>query len=580
MSPVLKLWNNITRDDVIKAIQLFDASHKPYPEPRNTFLIYNNKKYPAKHIRGMAYLIANKQEISKQEFSGGEATVKFFTRLGFQVEYHKNTLKPRSTPNAAPERKIVAKKDTKPSDRRYSPVSQKNALQKLLQEQYGKIDTEKKFDWLRTPDQNNLPKEYFEIVDALSVYRHYQEFKKSNFQLSFDFVINNYKIVIEYDERQHFSEARKITLHHYPESIRLHYSKKSWIEACDRINAKDNDPIDRDERRAFYDTVRDIEAYRNGYKLLRIKHGDYDWEGQGAEIHLKNLLSFALSSNDASAGRHKIARLIVTGKHYDENNNLSDHRLATLIEGFVNQFHGRNEFEYIVTPGGFLTFQFPLTIRNNVSNHYSEKYLINDLQQEADITINRFLKSLPKEVYTKLKGIANYFTIGIDGKNSVNKQHIELVAVYDLKQGIVIHWTGKFYPTEQQKKDLIKINDLSTHFITLNDQKVLILGCHDLNVYSPRGQANASPDGWKKQVAYRFKELCKDFDPGIVLQHPHSTDTPNIWNAAWRQLESELPDVKHFASGINYSRKDGVRATLESVLQKTKKGDVINFYTD
>ncbi len=571
-------WDKITRGDVIKAIELFDVSHKPYTEPRNTFLIFNNKKYPAKHIRGMAYLIANKQEISKRKFSGGEETVKFFTRLGFQVEYHKNTLKPRTTPNATPERKIVAKADATPTRRRISAVSQKNALQRLLQEHYGKIETEKKFDWLRTPDQNSLPPEYVKIVDALSAYRHYEEFKKSDIQLSCDFVLVDHKIVVEYDERQHFSEARKISLQHYPESITLHYSKKSWLEACDRINAKDNDPIDRDERRAFFDTVRDIEADRNGYKLVRIKHGDHDWEGNEAEIHLKNSLSSALASNEASAGRHKIARLIVTGKDYDEHGNPYISRLNTLIEKFVSKYYGKQQFEYLITPGGFLTFTFPPKIRHNISIQYAEKYLINDLQKEANNAIQRFIKSLPPDIYSKLQITADYFTIGIDGKNPANKQHVEFVAVFDFKQEKVIHWTGKFYPTEQQKKDLIKINDLSTHFIKLNNQKILILGCHDLNVFSPRGQATASPDGWKKQVADKFKRLCKDFNPDIILQHPHSTDTPNIWNAAWRELERELPDVKHFASGINYSRKNGVRSTLEAVLQKTKKGDVVDFH--
>lgn len=121
---------------------------------------------------------------------------------------------------------------------------------------------------------------------------------------------------------------------------------------------------------------------------------------------------------------------------------------------------------------------------------------------------------------------------------------------------------------------------ISTHFIKLNNQNILILGCHDLNVYSPLGQATASPEGWKKRIADRFKKLCKEFDPDIILQHPHSTDSPNIWNAAWRELERELPTIKHFASGINYSNKTGVRASLDSVLQKTQKGDVTNFYID
>ena len=408
-------------------------------------------------------------------------------------------------------------------------MRQKNALQRLLQENFGKIETEKKFVWLRTPDQDNLPSEYVEIVTALSAYRHYEGFKKSNYPLSCDIVIEKQKLIIEYDEKQHFSKARRITLEHYPDSITLHYSKESWIETCDRINAKDNDPIDRDERRAYYDTVRDIEAYRNGYKLVRIKHGDFNWEEPGAGIHLKNLLSFKSKINDIPAGKHKIARLIVTGKDYDEHGNPNISRLNTLIEEFVFKYHGSQKFEFLITPGGFLTFIFPPNIRHGISIPYAEKHLITSLQQEADKTINNFLKGLSTDIYIKLKEVADYFTTGIDGKNPINKQHIEFVAVFDLKQEEVIHWTGKFYPTEQQKKDLIKINDLSTHFIKLNSQNVLILGCHDLNAFSPRGQATASPNGWKKQVADRFKELCKDFNPDIVLQHPHSTDTPNIW---------------------------------------------------
>jgi len=575
-----KLWNEITREDVIKAIELFDASNKPYPEPRNTFLIYNNKKYPAKHIRGLAYVIATKQEISKTEFSGGEETVRFFIRLGFQVEYQKNTIKSRLSQNTASEDKIANESDISIPRRSWSAVSQKNALRRLLQEHYGQIETEKKFVWLRTPDQDNLPSEYVEIVTALSNYRQHEGFKKSNYPLSCDMVIEKHKLIIEYDETQHFSKAREITLDHYPSNVQLYYSKESWIEACKRINAKDNDPIDRDERRAYYDTVRDIEANRNGYKLVRIKHGDFNWEEPGAGIHLKDLLSFKPIVKSIPEGKHKIARLIVTGQDYDEHGNPYINRLTALIEKFVFKYHGKQLFEYLVTPGGFLTFTFPPSIRHGISIPFAEKHLIPVLQQEADRTINSFFKGLSPDIYIKLKEVADYFTTGIDGKNPTNKQHIEFVAVFDLQQEKVIQWTGKFYPTEQQKKDLIKINDLSSHFIKLNNQNVLILGCHDLNAYNPRGQATASPDGWKKQVADRFKRKCKEFDPDIVLQHPHSTDTPNIWIAAWRELERELPKVKHFASGINYSNKTGVRASLDSVLQKTQKGDVINFYTD
>jgi hypothetical protein len=249
-----------------------------------------------------------------------------------------------------------------------------------------------------------------------------------------------------------------------------------------------------------------------------------------------------------------------------------------LLENFISKVYGKQQFEFIVTAGGFLTFQFPTSIRYGINISYAEKCQIPIFQTEANGIINSFFAQLSKDSFQKLKEIADFFTIGIDGYNPINKQKIELVAVYDLKNECVIRWTGKFYPTEQQKKDLIKITDLYTHFIELNNQNVIILGCHDLNVYSPRGQAAANPEGWRKHVADKFKKLCKEFNPDIILQHPHSTDTRNIWNAAWRTLDKELPRVKHFASGINYSNKNGVRSDLKKVLEKTKKGDVVDFH--
>lgn len=81
-------WTAITREDVLKAIDKFLRDTPEYPEPRNTYLIYDDKKLPAKHIRGMAYTIHYGTEIKKDDFGGGLETVRFFERLGFATEYH------------------------------------------------------------------------------------------------------------------------------------------------------------------------------------------------------------------------------------------------------------------------------------------------------------------------------------------------------------------------------------------------------------------------------------------------------------------------------------------------------------
>ena len=80
-------WMDITRENVINAIEIFHAENTEYPSSKSTFLIYNGKKLPAKHIRGMAYKVAYGKEISKNDFGGGMETVRFFERMGFEIFY-------------------------------------------------------------------------------------------------------------------------------------------------------------------------------------------------------------------------------------------------------------------------------------------------------------------------------------------------------------------------------------------------------------------------------------------------------------------------------------------------------------
>ncbi|HPT71565.1 MAG TPA: hypothetical protein PLE74_04730 [Candidatus Cloacimonadota bacterium] len=80
-------WANVTNGHILLAIQEFENSKEPYPPARNTFLLFNNREYPAKHIRGLAYKIANKSEISKNDYNGGKETVKFFSKRAFKTRY-------------------------------------------------------------------------------------------------------------------------------------------------------------------------------------------------------------------------------------------------------------------------------------------------------------------------------------------------------------------------------------------------------------------------------------------------------------------------------------------------------------
>jgi hypothetical protein len=97
-----------------------------------------------------------------------------------------------------------------------------------------------------------------EIFQALQNHRGYNEFVRAKRLYRFDFFVPNPGFIVEFDESQHFTAPRKLSLLYYPASLKLGFSKQMWIDLCDKIQAKDNDPDFRDEQRAWYDALRDF----------------------------------------------------------------------------------------------------------------------------------------------------------------------------------------------------------------------------------------------------------------------------------------------------------------------------------
>lgn len=308
-------WKDIEREDVLTAIDIFLSENPNYPAPRSTFLIYDGKKLPAKHIRGMAYKVAFGRDISKNEYAGGIETVRFFKNLGFEVSY---TGKAGTMPEAntgikqtSQEQKscldaenkqeaVAAGSSIKPEAEKWAPqeqaikitpkgvIEQKNALQIHLNRLFdGDVVCEKTFQWMKTPDK--IDGEFSNVYNALQQYRGDTSFAKKNVTLRCDFVIESQHLIIEYDERQHFTEARRLSLLSYP-NVSVCYDRAKWIAACESIHAKDNQPANRDEIRAYYDSVRDICAAEHGYRLVRIMHGQTDFSSDGSIETVKCLL--------------------------------------------------------------------------------------------------------------------------------------------------------------------------------------------------------------------------------------------------------------------------------------------------
>jgi hypothetical protein len=136
-----------------------------------------------------------------------------------------------------------------------------------------------------------MDKDLATIVDALANYRGLNNFFTPGRSLRCDFYVPSQNLIIEYDERQHFTIPRDISLSLYPPNLELNFDMRIWRDACQTIRATDNDPIFRDEQRAFYDSLRDILSIRNGCTIARIKHGDHDWKVNKQFEQLEIMLS-------------------------------------------------------------------------------------------------------------------------------------------------------------------------------------------------------------------------------------------------------------------------------------------------
>ena len=101
-------WDEITREDIIKSIERYDENPKEYAKykSKSTFLIYNNKEYPAKAIRREAYKVHFNENPNEDTFSGGRPTKNFFEKLNFEIKYIPNSSEKTKYP---PEVDVYAK---------------------------------------------------------------------------------------------------------------------------------------------------------------------------------------------------------------------------------------------------------------------------------------------------------------------------------------------------------------------------------------------------------------------------------------------------------------------------------------
>lgn len=317
-------WHRVALEHVRRACEMYESGAvQPRRPAQNTFLLLNGRIYPAKFIGGLAYHLATGVELDpNRDYSGGTETARFFQSLGLTMQHGPSSIPaapaamavaPPPSP-AQPVQLLSSQPSSSTPQRRQEP--QKEALAALLRRQFGATEREAKFPWLTVPPPDQMDGSISGIYHALQGMRGYSAFATFGKSLCCDFFVPVERLVIEYDERQHFTMQRAKSLELYPPNLALGFDRDGWMTACRTIRATDPTPPYRDEQRAFYDSLRDILAARNGIQLIRMRDGIFDWTSPDADEQLSKLVATSqpLASQPAAVTSAQVASCPVVDK--------------------------------------------------------------------------------------------------------------------------------------------------------------------------------------------------------------------------------------------------------------------------
>lgn len=278
-----------------------------------------------------------------------------------------------------------------------------------------------------------------------------------------------------------------------------------------------------------------------------------------------------LSQHSSLTGERRamIARIVLDGPPL--NHSFDRKRMLAVAERVLlrtfSSWPDELSTKIVITPGGFLNLTAPAHVFGS-AGWFSTVSDIRDAKQAAEQVLQLLLTP---RVLQAARGKTEAITIGVDINAREDSRHAELVAFVRIEDGAIVRWTGKSYPVGFQENTLIHETDLASHCLHFGGERVLILGGHDLNMFSPRGYANQHPDGKRRARCELMRAIVARFRPTLILQHPHTTDSDRIWLLPWSALNKLYePSLKDWASGICFYQRGGSRRKLAQVLAATR----------
>ncbi len=575
---------NISRRDIIKAVE--EIRREGIPEQRKSTkytLVFEREIFPPKYVISIANRYANGEDLPASTFSGGTETNFYLSRLGFEIIELKPDMSGLKTKPGTKRGRIEVKQNR--HTERCSKC--KIIVTEMLASLYGEVKTNYRFEVGVLPEnfsKSEFSRELREIFVALMDFRGHSSITRADQLSEVDYYVPTPGFVLEFDESQHFTAPRKVSLERYPGELRSRFNRGKWIQLCESIDQSDNDPPYRDEQRAWYDTLRDfLPTIFDLQPTVRLYAGDRKWcDLDPKDQHDRNEFKVIITQTIPrkaielrSDPNPSLGRVIICDEWKGKLNDA-----CQVLHDICGNWPADVRVDCLVTPGAFLTFPWPTQIPEIGNPRSPNAEAIEALISCAEMQCKRLLSD---QLVKDLRGKTSFLSIGIDSfkkkislsQASIREPHIELVAVIDLRNG-QYHWTGKSYPTTGQQDGLVRTPDIRSHFVETNFGKVLILGCHDLAVFNPRGRATTKAE-WRKNIRSDFYSMLRREKPAIVIHHPHTTESSFTWLNSWNELVREAPTIQRYIGAGRYHRPDGERSSLDEVLLKTKHGPTVDF---
>lgn len=154
-------------------------------------------------------------------------------------------------------------------------------IRELLAVLYGDCRVDHFFGWPSRPDAyagSRLGTTLRCIYDALCRHRGYRDFIRAQAMPPCDYYVPRPGFIVELDEEQHFTRPRLAALRCYPAELSMGFDVRAWMRLCESLDREDPTPPDRDERRAWYDCLRDLlPPYYGLEPTVRLYAGALPW---------------------------------------------------------------------------------------------------------------------------------------------------------------------------------------------------------------------------------------------------------------------------------------------------------------